>query len=81
MNTYHIKNLEEYFQAYRESVTEPETFWGTIAEKNFSWHKKWNRVLSWDFNTPEVKWFEGAQLNITENCFLVLIPVLEYTIN
>ena len=68
MNTYHIKNLEEYFQAYRESVTEPETFWGTIAEKNFSWHKKWNRVLSWDFNTPEVKWFEGAQLNITENC-------------
>ena len=25
-------------------------------------------MLSWDFNKPEIKWFEGAQLNITENC-------------
>ena len=68
MNTYHIQNLEEYFQAYRESVTEPEAFWGAIAEENFNWYKKWDQVLSWDFNAPEVKWFQGAQLNITENC-------------
>ena len=32
------------------------------------WRKKWDKVLSWDFSKPEVKWFEGAQLNITENC-------------
>jgi acetyl-CoA synthetase len=25
-------------------------------------------VLSWDFEKPEVKWFKGAQLNISENC-------------
>ena len=30
--------------------------------------KRWNNVLSWDFSKPEVKWFEGGQLNITENC-------------
>jgi acetyl-CoA synthetase len=25
-------------------------------------------VLQWDFSKPEVKWFEGGGLNITENC-------------
>jgi acetyl-CoA synthetase len=68
MSNYHIKNLEEYFQVYRKSVRDPESFWEEIAEENFMWHKRWDSVLSYDLNTPEVKWFEGAKLNITENC-------------
>ena len=68
MSNYHIKHLEEYFQVYRKSVREPENFWEEVAEEHFLWRKKWDRVLSWDFTKPEVKWFEGAQLNITENC-------------
>jgi len=68
MSNYHIKHLEEYFQVYRKSVRNPEVFWEEIAEEHFVWRKKWNHVLSWDFTKPEIKWFEGAQLNITENC-------------
>ncbi|MFK5981764.1 MAG: acetate--CoA ligase [Flavobacteriaceae bacterium] len=68
MSNYHIKHLEEYFKVYRKSVREPELFWEEIAEEHFLWRKRWNKVLSWDFNKPEVKWFEGAKLNITENC-------------
>lgn len=68
MSNYHIKNLEEYFQVYRKSVREPENFWAEIAEEHFTWRKKWDNVLSWDFTKPEVKWFENAKLNITENC-------------
>ena len=68
MSNYHIKHLEEYYQVYRKSVREPENFWEEIAEEHFMWQKKWDNVLSWDFSKPEVKWFEGAQLNITENC-------------
>ncbi len=68
MSDYHIKNLEEYFQVYRRSVQDPESFWASIAEEHFVWQKKWDNVLSWDFTKPEIKWFEGAQLNITENC-------------
>ena len=68
MSNYHIKHLEEYFQVYRKSVENPENFWEEIAEEHFVWRKKWDTVLNWDFNKPEVKWFEGAQLNITENC-------------
>ncbi|GAA4281748.1 acetate--CoA ligase [Gaetbulibacter aestuarii] len=68
MSNYHIKNLEEYFQVYRKSIRNPEGFWEEVAEEHFMWHKKWDRVLDWDFTKPEVKWFEGAKLNITENC-------------
>jgi acetyl-CoA synthetase len=68
MSNYHIKHFEEYFQVYRKSVSNPESFWEEIAEEHFVWRKKWNDVLSWDFKKPEIKWFDGAKLNITENC-------------
>ena len=68
MSNYHIKNLEEYFQTYRKSVSDPEGFWEEIAEEHFVWRKRWDKVLDWDFKKPSVKWFAGAQLNITENC-------------
>ncbi len=68
MSNYHIKHLEEYYQVYRKSVRDPETFWAEVAEEHFMWREKWKNVLSWDFTKPEVTWFEGAKLNITENC-------------
>ena len=68
MSNYHIKHLEEYYQVYRKSISEPENFWEEIAEEHFIWRKKWDKVLEWDFYKPEVKWFQGAKLNITENC-------------
>jgi acetyl-CoA synthetase len=68
MSNYHVKHLEEYFQVYRKSINHPEKFWEEIAEENFVWRKKWDSVLEWDFEKPDIKWFQGAKLNITENC-------------
>jgi len=62
-----ITSFEQYQEVYQQSVNEPEQFWGSIAE-NFVWKKKWDKVLSWNFTEPNIKWFEGAKLNITENC-------------
>jgi len=62
-----IKSLEEYKAAYAKSVKEPENFWASVAE-NFTWKKKWDKVLDWNFTEPNIKWFTGAKLNITENC-------------
>ena len=64
---YQLTSLEAYQNAYRNSVENPESFWATIAE-NFTWHKKWDSVLNWNFNEPKVEWFAGGKLNITENC-------------
>ncbi|MBC7384096.1 MAG: acetate--CoA ligase [Bacteroidia bacterium] len=62
-----IKTFEEYKEQYELSVNDPEAFWGNIAE-NFEWKKKWNSVLEWNFSAPDIKWFNGGKLNITENC-------------
>ncbi|MFI5128828.1 MAG: acetate--CoA ligase [Chitinophagales bacterium] len=64
---FQIKSMDEYKKAYAESVSQPEKFWASVAE-NFLWRKKWDKVLEWNFKEPKVKWFEGAKLNITENC-------------
>jgi len=62
-----INSLEKYKIEYAKSIKNPEAFWEEKAA-NFTWHKKWDKVLSWDFTKPEIKWFEGGKLNITENC-------------
>ena len=64
---YQITSLEAYKEAYQQSIDNPEAFWADVAE-NFTWKKKWDKVLDWNFTEPSVKWFSGAQLNITENC-------------
>jgi acetyl-CoA synthetase len=62
-----IHTVEDYHKVYKRSVEDPEKFWAEVAEQ-FVWRRKWNDVLQWDFHKPEVKWFIGGKLNITENC-------------
>jgi len=62
-----IKNLQEYKNVYAASVDDPESFWASQAE-SFTWRKKWDKTLSWDFNSPDINWFVNGKLNITENC-------------
>ncbi|MGE0770887.1 MAG: acetate--CoA ligase [Cyclobacteriaceae bacterium] len=62
-----IKDFNEYQRIYDRSVRDPEGFWSEIAS-DFVWRQKWEKVLEWDFNKPEVKWFINGKLNITENC-------------
>lgn len=62
-----ISTFEEYQSAYQKSVDHPEMFWAEIAE-TFSWRKKWDRVLDWNFEKPDIKWFVNGKMNITENC-------------
>lgn len=62
-----IQDFEAYKSAYEKSIANPEEFWAEVAE-SFEWSKKWNSVLQWNFETPDVKWFDGAATNITQNC-------------
>lgn len=65
--THQIKDLADYKRTYKQSVDDPEAFWASEAE-TFVWQKKWDRVLEWNFDVPDIKWFQGGKLNITENC-------------
>lgn len=64
---YQIQSFKEYEEIYKYSLENPEGFWAEIAN-NFTWRKKWDTVLDWNFKDPNIKWFEGGKLNITENC-------------
>jgi len=62
-----IKSFDEYKSAYKKSIEDPEGFWEEVAE-NFTWKKKWDSVLNWNFKEPKIEWYKGGKLNITENC-------------
>lgn len=64
---FQIKSQEEYQKAWDKSEQYPEVFWAEVAS-SFLWRKPWDKVLEWNFEEPNVKWFKGAKLNITENC-------------
>ena len=64
---FQINSFEEYQAEYKKSIENPEKFWSEIAD-NFIWKKKWNTTLEWNFRDPDVKWFVGGKLNISENC-------------
>ena len=66
--SFKISSLSEYFVEYQKSIDQPEKFWSDIAE-TFKWKKTWDKVLSWNINGPDLKWFLNAKLNITENIF------------
>lgn len=62
-----IRTFEEYEQSYAHSVADPEGFWGEVAQ-DFIWKKPWKKVLDWNFTEPNIKWYVGGKMNITENC-------------
>jgi acetyl-CoA synthetase len=62
-----IQTLDARNLAYQQSLENPDLFWDNIAQQ-FTWKRPWDQVLDWNFEIPSVKWFNGAQLNITDNC-------------
>src|SRR5689334_19432338 len=64
---YQISSPDSYHKAWRDSVEDPEKFWSQVASA-FDWKKPWSKVLTWNFTEPNIRWFDGATLNITENC-------------
>ncbi len=68
MSYYKILDLENYFKMYKKSVREPRKFWDRIADENFTWYQKWDKVFEFDMQEAQFKWFVDAKVNITKNC-------------
>jgi propionyl-CoA synthetase len=54
-----------YNEVYRESIDNPEKFWGKAAE-GITWDKKWDKVLD-GAKPPFYHWFSGGELNTCYN--------------
>ena len=63
----YIKSREEYEKLWKESIEEPEKFWGGVASELF-WFKKWSKVNEEDFKNAKLAWFLGGKTNIAYNC-------------
>jgi len=64
----HVKSMDEYKAAYQRSMDDPEGFWAERAEELVTWDKKWDKVLEYDFDKPQIEWFKGGKLNMSVNC-------------
>ncbi|MCF6212500.1 MAG: acetate--CoA ligase [Flavobacteriaceae bacterium] len=62
-----IDSFIKYYKSYQHSVNDPEGYWAQIAN-TYNWHRKWDKVLEYDWEKAKFEWFKGAKLNITENC-------------
>tara|TARA_Y100001936_G_scaffold136174_1_gene132965 strand:+ start:176 stop:2104 length:1929 start_codon:yes stop_codon:yes gene_type:complete len=62
----HIKDFNEYLSLYRESIENPEKFFGDLARENIRWIEDFKEVHNSKFQ--DTKWFSGGKTNITLNC-------------
>ncbi len=65
--TAHIDE-QRYLKMYQQSIDDPDTFWAEQADEMLDWYKKWDTVQAVDYLKADIRWFEGAQLNVSYNC-------------
>ena len=62
-----IGSPDQYRDLYEKSMSDPDTFWSEVADR-ITWYKKWDTVREFDFVKGNIKWFDGAKLNVSYNC-------------
>ncbi len=68
MKNYVIETLPDYFKQYKKSIKNPKKFWDKIADENFVWYQRWEKVVNYNMHEAKIEWFLNAKLNITKNC-------------
>ena len=63
----HINSLDQYKKIYKESISNPDEFWASIAER-VHWYKKWEKVSDVDYKKAKINWFINGKLNVSYNC-------------
>ena len=59
----------KYDEMYARSISDPEGFWGDVAER-IDWIKKPTKIKNTSFapGNISIKWFEDGSLNVAANC-------------
>ncbi|MFA5983209.1 MAG: acetate--CoA ligase [Methylococcaceae bacterium] len=61
-------NPETYKTLYQHSIEQPEKFWAEAAAQFLHWDKPWHTVLEYDYPKGLIRWFDGAEINVSYNC-------------
>ena len=56
MKNYVIHDLPDYFKQYKKSIKNPKKFWDKIADENFVWYQRWNKVVKFDMEEAKIEY-------------------------
>jgi len=57
-----------YEKLYKESIENPDEFFGTKAKEFIKWIHPFKNVSQGGFENGDVAWFTGGKLNVSDNC-------------
>jgi acetyl-CoA synthetase len=63
-----LLDSEGYQRLYRQSIEQPEQFWGEQAKAFLDWFQPWRSVYHGDMRTGHATWFKDGKLNVSYNC-------------
>ncbi|KAF4547088.1 Acetyl-coenzyme A synthetase [Elsinoe fawcettii] len=64
----HIASVEEYQKLYKESIEQPDKFWGRMARETLSWERDFQTVHTGSLAGGDNAWFLEGRLNASYNC-------------
>jgi acetyl-CoA synthetase len=64
----HLKSIDDYHKLYDQSITNPSEFFKNQANQLIYFSTPFQTTTSGAFETANVKWFNGAKLNVCYNC-------------
>lgn len=64
----HISSMEEFQKLYKESIENPQQFFGQMARDLLHWDRDFDQVSAGDLVHGDAHWFVGGQLNASYNC-------------
>ncbi|KAF2839572.1 acetate--CoA ligase [Patellaria atrata CBS 101060] len=64
----HLNDLDHYKQMYKESIENPDEFWGRMAREMLTWERDFQTVHAGSFENGDNAWFLEGKLNASYNC-------------
>lgn len=64
----YVKSFEQYKELHRQSIENPDEFYGKLATELLSWSKPFHTVQHGGFHHGDTAWFLDGQLNASYNC-------------
>jgi len=64
----HLKDMDAYNKMYKESIEEPDKFWGKMARDLLSWQQDFQTVRNGTLKNGDSSWFLEGRLNASYNC-------------
>lgn len=63
-----VSSIQQYEELYAKSMDDPDGFWLSRSKELLSWYTEPTKGVEYDFDAPEIKWFEDGTLNVSYNC-------------